>query len=43
MTETSWRTYQQVALYLLDKFRERFGLERGEGKQSVSENHSGTD
>lgn len=42
MTETKWETYEQVARYLLDKFSEKFGLERVEGKQTVPGSRSGT-
>jgi hypothetical protein len=35
MTEKRWETYEQVAQYLLDKFCDKFGLERVEGKQKL--------
>jgi len=35
-------TYEQVALYLLDKFKDEFGLEKIQGKQSVQGLSSGT-
>ena len=35
-------TYEEVAHYLLDRFAADFGLQRVEGKQSVSGQESGT-
>jgi hypothetical protein len=35
MTEKKWETYEQVAQYLLEKFCDKFGLERVEGKQKL--------
>lgn len=40
---TSWKTYEEVARYLLTQFREHFGLEDVEGKQKVKGRRSGTD
>lgn len=37
-----WRTYEEVAAYLLDQFAQEFGLERVEGKQLVRGKRSGT-
>jgi len=37
-----WRTYEEVAAYLLNDFAEHFGLLRVEGKQSVPGLRSGT-
>lgn len=43
MTEsTNWRTYEDVARYLLDKIADLLGLERVEGKQYVPGKKSGT-
>src|SRR3978361_1872237 len=42
MTEKKSETYEQVAQYLLDKFCDKFGLERGEGKQGLLGRRSGT-
>ena len=42
MVETKWKTYEQVAQYLLDQFRDRFGLERVEGEQRLPGGRSGT-
>lgn len=39
---TTWRTYEQVATYSLNKFAQNFGLARVEGKQSVVGHRSGT-
>jgi len=33
--EKSWKTYEEVATYLLDKFASEFGLSKVEGKQEV--------
>lgn len=30
-----WRTYEEVAQYLIDKFSEKFGLSKVEGKQKL--------
>lgn len=35
MADTKWKTYEEVAAYLLGMFAEHFGLSRVEGKQSV--------
>lgn len=40
--ESSWKSYENIALYLLNKFASDFGLSRVEGKQSVLGNKSGT-
>jgi hypothetical protein len=32
---TAWRTYEQVAVYLLNQFADTLGLERVEGKQRI--------
>jgi hypothetical protein len=32
---TAWRTYEEVAVYLLNQFADALGLERVEGKQKV--------
>jgi hypothetical protein len=40
---TKWKTYEEVATYLLNQFAKEFGLERVEGKQSVSGKRSGTE
>lgn len=34
--QTSWRSYEEVAQYLLSQFAEHFGLGRVEGKQVVA-------
>ena len=38
----TWKTYEEVAAYLLNQFATKFGLERVEGKQAVSGQRSGT-
>jgi hypothetical protein len=38
----SWRTYEEVATYLLSQFAKEFGLARVEGKQKIAGLHSGT-
>lgn len=35
MSEVLWRSYEEVAAYLLDQFAESFGLSHVEGKQNV--------
>lgn len=35
MSTRDWEKYQDIAVYLLDKFKEEFGLEHIEGKQKV--------
>lgn len=42
MSDTAWRTYEEVATYLLDKNAKEFGLIKVEGKQSLSGKRSGT-
>jgi hypothetical protein len=42
MADTQWRTYEEVATYLLDRFAGHFGLIQVEGKQSLR-GHSGAD
>ena len=32
----SWRTYEEVATYLLSQFAKEFGLARVEGKQKIA-------
>jgi len=39
---SSWRTYEEVAVYLLDLFAAEFGLEEVQGTQSVPGHRSGT-
>jgi hypothetical protein len=39
---TTWRSYEEVASYLLNRFAEEFGFSRFEGKQSVDGKRSGT-
>lgn len=41
MAESSWRNYEEVARYLLNRLAERFGLERIEGKQKIPGRRSG--
>jgi hypothetical protein len=43
MADAKWKTYEEVAAYLLGKFGEHFGLSRVEGKQSLLGLRSGTD
>jgi hypothetical protein len=38
----SWRSYEEVARYLLDRFKDHFGLELVEPKQSILGVKSGT-
>src|SRR4051794_28061593 len=40
--ETKWRTYEEVARFLLDQYAKEFGLQRVEGKQKVRGERSGT-
>lgn len=35
MADKTWRTYEEVAQYLLNEFAEHFGLERVEEKQKI--------
>jgi hypothetical protein len=37
-----WRSYEEVAAYLLNEFASEFGLERVEGKQGIVGQRSGT-
>jgi hypothetical protein len=37
-----WKTYEEVATYLLNEFAKEFGLERVEGKQPLIGQRSGT-
>ena len=39
---SNWKSYEDVAAYLLDKFASDFGLSRVEGKPSLLGNDSGT-
>jgi hypothetical protein len=39
---TTWRSYEEVAAYLLNQFASEFGLERADGKQHVVGQRSGT-
>jgi hypothetical protein len=39
---TTWRSYEEVAAYLLNQFASEFGLERVDGKQHVVGQRSGT-
>ncbi len=41
-TVTPWKSYEEVAAYLLDQFACEFGLERVEGKQVIRGLQSGT-
>lgn len=38
----AWRTYEEVAAYLLNRFAKEFGLKFVEGKQKVEGRRSGT-
>jgi Zn finger protein HypA/HybF involved in hydrogenase expression len=40
--ETTWRTYEEVAAYLLEQNAREFGLEKIEGKQIIQGHTSGT-
>jgi len=40
---SEWRTYEEVARYLLNQFADLFGLDRFEGKQKVAGLRSGTE
>ncbi len=42
MSDKAWSSYEEVAAYLLDRNAKEFGLERVEGKQSVTGQRSGT-
>lgn len=42
MADKAWSTYEEVATYLLDQNSNEFGLEKVEGKQSLSGKRSGT-
>ena len=37
-----WRSYEELAAWLLDQFAHEFGLDRVEGKQNVTGRRSGT-
>ncbi len=39
---TAWRSYEEVAVHLLNKFAREFGIDRVEGKQDVSGHRSKT-
>jgi len=41
--KTTWRSYEEVAAYLLDQNAHEFGLKRVEGKQKIRGSTSGTD
>jgi len=43
MALSSWRSYQEVAAYLVGQFKEHFGLEIVEGTQKVTGQRSGTE
>jgi len=40
--QTSWKTYEEVATYLLQQNAKEFGLETIEPKQKIQGNKSGT-
>jgi hypothetical protein len=40
--DQKWKTYEEVAAYLLNQFAAEFGLSRVEGKQTVEGRRSGT-
>ena len=42
MADRTWRTYEEIATYLLNENAKEFGLEKVEGKQSVPGQSSGT-
>ncbi|MFH1824829.1 MAG: hypothetical protein ABH873_06350 [Candidatus Firestonebacteria bacterium] len=42
MKEKNWKTYEDVARYLLEKFSKEFNLTSVEGKQKIHGNRSGT-
>lgn len=42
MANKAWRNYEEVATYILDRNAKEFGLQRVEGKQSVTGQRSGT-
>ena len=39
----SWRSYEEVAVYLLNQFAHEFSLERVEGKQKIKGKRSATE
>jgi len=43
MASTVWKSYEGVAAYLIDQFKQHFGLEKVEGKQKVAGKRSGGD
>lgn len=43
MTDTKWKTYEEVAAYLLNTLATHFGLSAVEGKQSIPGLRSGTE
>lgn len=43
MTSSAWRSYEEVAAYLVGQFKEHFGLEKVEGGQKVKGERSGTE
>jgi len=43
MSSTQWKSYEDVARYLISQFKDLFGLEDVEGKQKVKGMRSGTE
>lgn len=41
--QKKWKSYEEVAAYLLNQFRDKFDLERVEQKQSIQGTRSGTE
>jgi len=43
MADSKWKTYEKVAMHLLDQLREHLGLEKVEGKQKIHGDRSEAD
>jgi hypothetical protein len=43
MASPAWKSYEEVAPYLIDQFQQHFGLETVEGKQEIAGKRSTTD
>ncbi len=43
MASSAWRSYEDVAAYLVGQFKDHFGLEKVEGVQKVTGERSGTE
>jgi hypothetical protein len=43
MPDSNWKTYEEVAKYLLNQMADKFGLSHVEGKQKIVGKRSGTE